>query len=157
MKNQFFLVAFFAAANFAQGQESVNTSGGVNVGTGGTVSYSVGQMVYTTDSKESGAVVQGVQRPNKITTTEIKKLNDKISFKVYPNPSSDDLCLEMNKHQNEKLVYQMFDVQGKQMMMNPIESPETKINLRSFASGTYTVQIYDSKNQPIQTLQIIKN
>ena len=156
MQKYFFLIAFFIASNFSQAQESVNTSGGVDKGNGGTVSFSVGQMVYTTDSKEAGSVVQGVQRPYRITTTDIKKLDNTLSFKAYPNPSSEDLFLEMNAFRNEKLIYQLFDIQGKLLMTNSIEIPKTQINMRALAVGSYVIHIYDLKNQAIQTIQIIK-
>ena len=157
MKNYFLIAVFLAVSNFAQAQESLNTSGGVDAGTGGTVSFSVGQMVYTTDSKGAGAVVQGIQRPYRITTTDIKKLDNSFSFKAYPNPSSDVLFLEMDEFCNEKLNYQLYDVQGKLLITNPIELAKTQINMRSFSVGTYLIQIYNSENQPIQTIQIIKN
>jgi hypothetical protein len=156
MYKYLFLTAFIVASNFTQAQESVNAIGGVDAGTGGTVSFSVGQMVYTTDSKEAGAVVQGIQRPYKITATDIKKLDNTLSFKAYPNPSSDDLFLEMNAFRNEKLNYQLYDMQGKLIMTNPIEVPKTQINMRALAVGAYVIHIYDSKNQAIQTIQIIK-
>ncbi len=151
----FFGVLLFATIS-AQAQESVNTSGGVDKGSGGTVSFSVGQMVYTTDSKGSGAVVQGIQRPYRITTTDIKKLDNVISFKAYPNPSSDDLFLEMNAFRNAKLNYHLYDMQGKLIMTNPIEIPKTQINMRALAVGSYVIHIYDSKNKDIQSIQIIK-
>jgi len=153
---KFFFGVFLLVSNFSQAQESVNTSGGVDKGSGGTVSFSVGQMVYTTDSKEAGSVVQGIQRPYKITTTDIKKLDNTISFKAYPNPSSDDLFLEMNAFRNEKLNYQLYDMQGKLIITNPIEVSKTQINMRDLAVGSYFIHIYDSKNQAIQTIQIIK-
>ena len=156
MQKYFFLFAFFVAYNCSQAQESVNSIGGVDAGTGGTVSFSVGQMVYTTDTKESGSLVQGIQRPYKITTTDIKKLDNTLSFKAYPNPSSDDLFLEMNAFRNEKLNYQLYDMQGKLIMTNPIEVPKTQINMRALAVGAYVIHIHDSKNQAIQTIQIIK-
>ncbi len=157
MNKCLFVVAFLGCINFAQAQESINASGGVNIGTGGAVSFSVGQMVYTTDSKESGSMVQGIQRPYRITTTDINKVNDDISFKAYPNPSSDDLFLEMNAYRSEKLVYHLYDIQGKLIMTNQIESPKTQINMRALAVGSYLIQIYNSKNQPIQTIQVIKD
>ena len=156
MQKYFFLIAFFIVAIFTQAQESVNSIGGVDRGNGGTVSFSVGQMVYTTDSKEAGSVVQGIQRPYKITTTDIKKLDNILSFKAYPNPSSEVLFLEMNEFRNEKLNYQLYDMHGKLLMTNPIEIPKTQINMRDLAVGSYVIQIYDSKNQAIQTIQIIK-
>ena len=157
MQKFFSIILFFIVSNFAQAQESVNSIGGVDAGTGGTVSFSVGQMVYTTDSKEGGAVVQGIQRPYRITTTDIKKLDNSLSFKAYPNPSSDDLFLEMNAFRNEKLNYQLFDMQGKLLMTNSIEIPKTQINMRGLAVGAYLIQIYNTNNQPIQTIQIIKD
>ncbi len=157
MQKILIIIAFFVASNFAQAQESVNSIGGVDAGTGGTVSFSVGQMVYTTDSKGSGAVVQGIQRPYRITTTDIKKLDNTLSFKAYPNPSSDDLFLEMNAFRNDKLNYQLFDMQGKLIMTNPIEIPKTQINMRDLAEGAYLIQIYNTNNQAIQTIQIIKD
>jgi hypothetical protein len=156
MNKCLFVVAFLGCINFAQAQESINASGGVTIGTGGAVSFSVGQMVYTTDSKEAGAVVQGVQRPYKITTTDIKKLDTTISFKAYPNPSSEDLFLEMNAFRNEKLNYHLYDMQGKLIMTNPIEVPKTQINMRALAVGSYVIHIHDSMNQAIQTIQVIK-
>jgi hypothetical protein len=157
MHKYLFLTAFIVASNFVQAQESVNATGGVDTGTGGTVSFSVGQMVYTTDSKESGSMVQGIQRPYRITTTDIRKVNDDLSFKAYPNPSSDDLFLEMNAYRSEKFVYHLYDMQGKLIITNPIESPKTQINMRALAVGAYLMQIYNSKNQPIQTIQVIKD
>ena len=157
MQKYLFLITFFATSNFTQAQESVNSIGGVITGSGGTVSFSIGQMVYTTDSKEAGSVVQGIQRPYKITTTDIKKLDNNISFKAYPNPASDDLFLETNAFRNEKLNYQLYDMQGKLIMTNPIEIPKTQINMRALAVGAYVIHIYNTNNQPIQTIQIIKD
>ena len=44
------LVAILLSASFAQAQESANASGGDATGNGGTVAYSVGQVVYTTNT-----------------------------------------------------------------------------------------------------------
>ena len=46
----------------AQAQQSVNTTGGNASGSGGSVSYSVGQVVYTYHSSSSGQMNQGVQQ-----------------------------------------------------------------------------------------------
>jgi gliding motility-associated-like protein len=43
-------------------QESANTAGGDFLGSGGSVAYSIGQVVYTTHSEVSGSKIQGVQQ-----------------------------------------------------------------------------------------------
>ena len=50
-----------------QAQTSVNATGGDASGSGGSVSYSVGQVVYTTNTGTSGSVAQGVQQPYEIS------------------------------------------------------------------------------------------
>ncbi|MCP4553263.1 MAG: T9SS C-terminal target domain-containing protein, partial [Bacteroidetes bacterium] len=48
---------------FAHGQTTANTSGGEASGSGGAVSYSVGQVVCQTYSGTNGSVAEGVQQP----------------------------------------------------------------------------------------------
>ena len=38
--------------------------------------------------------------------------------------------MEMNEFRNEKLVYQLYDVQGKLLITNPIKLAITQINMR---------------------------
>jgi len=47
-------------------QESVNSAGGNTVGSGGSVSYSVGQVIYQTHTGISCSAAEGVQHPYEI-------------------------------------------------------------------------------------------
>ncbi len=60
-KNYFsqFHVYFSGIVSF--GQTSVNTAGGEVENTSGSVSYSIGQVAYTSVSNSNGSVSQGVQ------------------------------------------------------------------------------------------------
>ncbi|MEJ5266144.1 MAG: hypothetical protein WHT29_12590, partial [Bacteroidales bacterium] len=81
-----------------QAQESVNATGGNAFGSGGSVSYSVGQVVYTTNSGTNGSVAQGVQQPYEISVVtgleEAKGIN--LSVSAYPNPTTDYLTLRID-------------------------------------------------------------
>ena len=50
-------------------QTTVAAVGGESTGTGGTVSYTVGQIIYTTNIGANGSLAQGVQQPYEISTT----------------------------------------------------------------------------------------
>ena len=52
-----------------QAQESVNITGGNATGTGGSVTYSVGQLVYEINSGSSIEMTQGVQQPSPASST----------------------------------------------------------------------------------------
>jgi gliding motility-associated-like protein len=54
-----FLLGSFSSNSFAQ--VSTNTAGGDILGSGGSVAYSIGQVVYTTHSEATGIKAQGVQ------------------------------------------------------------------------------------------------
>jgi hypothetical protein len=137
-------------------QESFNASGGVNCGVGGTVSFSVGQLVYTTESGRSGNITQGIQRPYRVSLVE-NKPQIKLVFEsvAYPNPTTDDLFLHINV--NEKLVYQLVDLNGKAIADGKLTYPISYIPMQSVSAGMYLLQIFDSNPNPVQTLQIIKD
>ena len=57
------VVCLFGLAQIFQAQNIIPASGGNATGSGGTVSYTVGQIVYVTDTGNTGSVIQGVQQP----------------------------------------------------------------------------------------------
>ncbi len=54
-------------------QESTTASGGEASGDGGTVSYSVGQVVYGTHSGTTGSVSEGIQQAYEISVIMIRR------------------------------------------------------------------------------------
>ncbi|MGI6479934.1 MAG: hypothetical protein ACOX0M_10915 [Salinivirgaceae bacterium] len=82
-----------------QAQTSVNATGGDASGSGGSVSYSVGQVAYQTHTGTSGSVSEGVQQPFEISVVtgieEAKGIN--LSVSAYPNPTTDYLTLEVEE------------------------------------------------------------
>ena len=98
-------------------QESPTATGGEATGTGGTASYSVGQVVYTTNTGTNGSVAQGVQQPYEISTTVgINETTINLELSVYPNPTINYLTLKVEK--TEGLTFQLYDLQGKVIESN---------------------------------------
>lgn len=82
-------------------QETPIASGGDATGSGGTVSYAVGQIVYATDTATTGSVAKGVQQPFEISVvTGINELGITLGVSVYPNPTTTFLHLQI---ESEKL------------------------------------------------------
>jgi hypothetical protein len=143
--------------SFAQAQQSVNTSGGNATGSGGTVSYSIGLVVYTTNSGNSGNVAQGVQQAYEIIPVGINENEPKISLSVFPNPIADNLILQVNDVELSTLNFQLCDMQGKQLSKGQIIAKQTQINTASLSSATYFINVVNQENQKVQTFKIIKN
>ncbi len=137
------------------GQQSVPSSGGNGSGSGGSVSYSIGQTVYTTNTGSGGNVSQGVQQVYQIVTLINDELASKMSLNVYPNPTTDLLVLQLDLLDKSNLNYQLIDMQGNLKFSNSINNHETLIDASTFSSGTYLLNILN-KNVQIQSFKIIK-
>ena len=151
------LMAGLLWAGFAQAQESANSSGGHATGSGGTVGYSLGKVCYTTHTGSNGSVAQGVHHAYEIFTVGIKETELNISLTAFPNPTTENLTLHISDYNNEKLSYQLFDMQGKQLSNGQVTAQQTQININGLPSATYFVNVVNQENQKVQSFKIIKN
>jgi hypothetical protein len=88
----------------AQAQDATNSSGGNATGNGGTVSYSIGQVVYNFNAGNAGSVAQGVQHSFEILPVGNTEKSLNISLTIFPNPTAENLILQANNYSNEKLL-----------------------------------------------------
>lgn len=143
-------------AGLAQAQESANASGGDATGSGGTVAYSVGQVAYTTNTGSTGSVAQGVQHAYEIFTFIIKETELSISLTAFPNPTADNITLQISDYNNERLTYQLFDMHGKLLSNGQIVAQQTQINMNSLPIATYFVNVVNQENKKVQSFKIVK-
>jgi hypothetical protein len=159
-KNKFksirMLLAGILCVSLAQAQKSANTSGGNATGSGGNVSYSIGQVVYTTNLGSSGSVMQGVQQAYEIFSLSINESHPDISLTAFPNPTADLLTLQVGNYNNEKLCWQLYDLQGKILNQGQIQSQQTQINMKALPPAIYFIQIRKQGNTNIQSFKVIK-
>ena len=140
-----------------QAQEAIPASGDKATGTGGTASYSVGQVVYTTNTGTNGSVAQGVQQSYEISVVngieDAKDIN--LECMAYPNPTSDFLTLNIKNYDNKDLTYQLFDMSGELLENKKLTSNETTITMENRVAGIYFIKVTDNQ-QEIKTFKIIK-
>jgi hypothetical protein len=134
----------------------LSASGGDATGSGGSVAYSVGQIVYTTSTGTTGSVAQGVEQAYEIYSVGIKETTLNISLSVFPNPTSDFLTLKVEDYNNETLSFDLLDEQGKLILSEQITNQETQVAMSTLARGSYFINIVQA-NKKIQTFKIIKN
>lgn len=143
--------------SLAQAQESVNASGSNALGSGGTVSYSIGQIACSTQNGSSGSVAQGVQHAFDIFSIGIKNTVFNISLTAFPNPTTENLCLQVNNFAGKNLLYQLYDMQGKLLDQGQLNTTQTQINTACLLPSTYFVYVVNQEKQKIQSFKIIKN
>jgi hypothetical protein len=139
-------------------QTSINTIGGVAAGSGGTVSYSVGQLVHTANTGSNGSVTQGVQQAYEITVVNALEEATAIRLSVYPNPTTDYLTLEVDAstlESDQQLSYQLLDINGILLQNAKITESQTSIMMCNLATATYFVKITNG-DKDVKTFKILK-
>jgi hypothetical protein len=138
-----------------QAQESPTATGGEATGAGGTASYSVGQVVYTTATGANGSVAQGVQQPFEISTTVgINETSINLEMSVYPNPTNDYLTLKVADF--ETLNFQLIDLQGKVIENKKVTASNTTLKMETLPKAVYFLNV-TKNNQLVKTFKVIKN
>lgn len=151
----------FLALGFTalQAQQSINASGNNASGSGGLVSYSVGQAAYQTHTGTTGTVAEGVQQAYEISVVGLNELAEGIALtaSAFPNPVSGLLKLHIDKDIHERnLVFQLINLEGKQMESRRISSETTEIHMGDLKAGVYFLKLLDTDDKEYQTFKIIK-
>jgi len=141
-----------------QAQEATTTAGGEASGSGGSASYTIGQVVYTTSTGTNGSVAQGVQQPYEISVvTGIPEATDiNLSVSAYPNPTIDYLTVKVENYETANLQYMVFDINGKLLQTIKATGGETQIQTSELVPANYFIKVLDNKKE-IKVFKIIKN
>ena len=132
-------------------QQSPLTTGGEATGTGGSSSYSVGQVVYTSVTDGDIDITQGVQQPFEVTTVITGGFDDasiNLELSAYPNPTTNSLTLEVDNASD--LNYQLYDLQGNLVLNETVMSNVTLINLGGQPTAVYFLKVMKS-DQEVKT------
>jgi hypothetical protein len=137
-------------------QETFSSSGFNSNGNSGLISYSVGQVSVGFFTGNNGSLTHGVQQPYEIfSTTGDDILNINLKLTAYPNPTIDKLFLSIENIQGKFFNYQLFNMQGKLLLIDKCENNKTHINLNEFPPNTYLLSISEN-NTVIKSFTIIK-
>ena len=141
----------------------VSSQGDYFTSSGGSVSWTLGEIIGETYSSANNKLTQGFQQP-KLLLTAVENTNSSISISIYPNPTSASVMIEFNDSapiaMGTKL--QMYDVHGNMVLESPIinSNPDGYrgvIDLRTLADGMYVANIINSENNTKQSYKITKS
>lgn len=158
MKNRICAIVVLIFPFILNGQYTFITGGGNASELSGSVSFSIGQMTYTSFNDSNGTLHQGVQQPYELLILLDLDQNDFFSreYIVYPNPSIDIVHLKIEDWYKLDLHYLLLDDSGKMINFQKIETEDTSISVKNLASTTYLLKILE-KDQEIKSYKIVKN
>lgn len=152
------LLLFFVFDAGVYAQVAEVSAGGNATGSGGSVSYTMGQIAYSTITGAGGSVAQGVQQPFEISVVTALPEAKGISLicTVYPNPVTDKLILKFDNEFPLNYFAWLYDSQGRQIEEIKLVNNETSIDMSKLVIGSYFLKVIHLDNE-VKTFKIIKN
>ena len=142
--------------------QSVNSSGAKMSQANGSLSFTVGELVVETQTDGNGNTLGGGFTNGSTSSTTITSVQqpnaEKLMLNVYPNPTADMLTLDIQHIDVDAYTITIFDVSGKQVYTanHAGVSGRININLSSFDSGTYLLNLTSNKQKTLGTYQVIR-
>lgn len=156
MKHQIMFLGLFVSI-LGRAQQNTVASGNNISGAGGSVSYSIGQIDYSSSSNANGTITQGVQQPYEIYPLALDELFSSLEINLFPNPASDYIHLTIgNLNKNEKVSYQLTDASGRLIESQQITELSTLINVQTLIPASYFLNVL-VQGKPAKTFTLIKN
>ncbi|MCC6183011.1 MAG: T9SS type A sorting domain-containing protein [Bacteroidia bacterium] len=118
----------------------------INSGTNNPIPFDNGTAYYYVDS------VSLYDSLDYALITNIKKMEDMVNVKLYPNPTTSKLKLSIQNLKNEQLSIKITDVLGREIKTLEYEE---EIDLSDLENGIYFLSFYQNK-QVLTTKKIIK-
>ena len=146
-----FLISFLFVAVISYGQEMILPAGGSDT----LFSYSIGQVVYQTDTDRGFTIIEGLQQPRELyvfTEADEIVLN---TIQLYPNPVQRILSVNLGTLNNSNTICAIYNLSGRKVYENTLPNKLNTINVQQFVSGLYLVKITDGNNL-LLTKKIIK-
>ena len=158
MLKKFIVISLsFFALQLSCAQEASPVSGGEALGSGGTISYTVGQLIYTNPITAAGSLNQGIQQSIEFVTLSNPELTA-VTLKAvtYPNPTTEFITLALKDADLTGVSYAMYDLLGRSVSKGEVTASKTKIIMKNVPIGVYILRVQQN-NQSLKTFKIIKN
>jgi hypothetical protein len=124
----------------------INVTGKIQDTGGYYLSWSVGESVINSTSKDGYTLTQGFQQPSLINKEDLRT-PDIDEVRVFPNPVRDELTIKFDVKHTRSYHIQVSSLEGRVLLVRDIEFDNTmfwpeKIDFSGFSQGIYIVRVY---------------
>jgi hypothetical protein len=135
-------------------QNAISSTGGHFKTTGGSTSFTVGQVAYVLKKGNGSYLNEGVQQVYTKKTTPVEELVYLKEVQLYPNPTQETVILILSSKEDVQVRYTIMDYLGKEIKFGIILSEKSEISLRDLPSGNYFISLKSKKE--IRIFKMVK-
>jgi hypothetical protein len=143
------IVVFISFGFSSFGQNALSAAGGHFKTSGGSTSFTVGQVAYVLKKGTGSYLNEGVQQVYTKKTTPIEELVYLKEVQLYPNPTQETFNLIISTKENVQVRYIIMDYLGKEIRNGNILSEKSEISLRDLPAGNYFISLKSKKENRI--------
>ncbi len=153
-----FLVIFAGSLATAQTiRNDVTASGGDYAASGNIVmEYTIGEPATETLNGTNLIMTQGFHQPL-LVVTSVDEYDHFSDVNVFPNPTSDKLCIDIPSQNDNAFDYSLYNNNGKLIGSESLTSGKNAITLKSYAPGMYVLKIQNNKSGQVSSYKISKS
>lgn len=138
-------------------QQEVVAAGGSFTSSDGSVSFTLGQVAFTFDASSAGNVSRGVQQSYPELEIGVPEFAPNLDYHVFPNPTRGIANLHLPNTSSAQFSVQIFDLSGRLVEALSIPGGVTQLDFSAFASGAYSVQLYEGYTRQAQFIIVKTN
>lgn len=141
--------------------QSVNSCGTKMTQANGSISFIVGELVVLKQSDSQGNSLNGgFTAGATLTTVSIQETDAAVlDVKVYPNPATELVNIQINHSSLDQVVVTITDLNGIEVYKGKYAgiSNVIGINTTAYAAGNYLLTLKNTNNQALGAYKIIKH
>ena len=145
MKTRTIVVVSLLSTLSVTAQEVVSSQGESYSNASGSIDFTIGEVVTSTESNGTAEITQGFHQTNwNFLSLEDHAPSYEVS--ISPNPVEDVLNIKTSEFDN--VTYTLYDAQGKMVMQNKLSAEQTPIQVGHLVLGAYTLELnFNQTNQ----------
>ena len=115
--------------------------------------YTLGEIVVETHSNSTAILTQGFNQGDLKVTTAVVNLD--IKTKIYPNPTTNFLIVELEKNVNAELL--VYDINGKLVIKDKLNDEQKKqLDFSFLTQGNYLLHIIIADKESVYQINKAK-
>ena len=152
MKYRLLLIFFVFYSSSLFSQEVVSSQGDSYTNSGGSLDFTIGEVVTFTASNVENILTQGFHQTN-WSFVNIENHVPSYEAIIFPNPAEDFLNIQASLY--EDVSYILYDEMGKLILQGRLLTEKTSLEVSQLATGRYSLILNNSKEN-LKTFNIIK-
>lgn len=159
MKKVYLMLLISALTIPVFSQSAVVPAGGTASGSGGSATYTVGQIADQRVESSGKYIIEGVQQPYEFLIVGVDNYPGiKLEAVLFPNPTPDFINLRISNFEipDYGLTAELYDKNGRLLKVFTVSDLLTRMDLTIYPSATYQLRVMDEKRL-LKAFQIIKN